>query len=243
MRWPVALFVPNLIGYARVALAILGYCYALHDWRVTVGAYVLSQGLDAADGLAARMLGQSSSFGAVLDMVTDRASTGCLCIVLGNLYPELIPRLTALMMLDAFSHWYHMYAALKLDLSSHKACDNALLRFYYWKPALFVTCAGTARARTSCAGVLPRPRPRQLRLMCSPCSAGTEFWYVALYAAKFAEASYYADLVRAATFPVMLFKQLCNVVQMGVAMEKILAHDAEERRKPSAIRLRAGKVA
>ena len=106
MPVPVWLFVPNLIGYARVALAFVGYYYALTDWRTTVGAYLLSQGLDAADGLAARMLGQSSDLGAVLDMVTDRASTACLCIALGRLYPEMILPLTGLIMLDQFSHWY-----------------------------------------------------------------------------------------------------------------------------------------
>lgn len=35
-------------------------------------AYAISQLLDAADGHAARALGQASKFGAVLDMVTDR---------------------------------------------------------------------------------------------------------------------------------------------------------------------------
>ena len=106
MDLPVWLFVPNLIGYGRVVLAFVGYMYALTDWKMTVGAYVISQGLDAADGLAARLLGQSSDFGAVLDMVTDRASTACLCIVLGQLYPEMIFPLTGLIMLDSFSHWY-----------------------------------------------------------------------------------------------------------------------------------------
>lgn len=35
-------------------------------------AYVVSCLLDAVDGQAARALGQTSKFGAVLDMVTDR---------------------------------------------------------------------------------------------------------------------------------------------------------------------------
>ena len=35
-------------------------------------AYCISCLLDAADGHAARALGQASKFGAVLDMVTDR---------------------------------------------------------------------------------------------------------------------------------------------------------------------------
>ena len=37
--------------------------------------YCISSLLDAVDGQAARALGQSSKFGAVLDMVTDRCAT------------------------------------------------------------------------------------------------------------------------------------------------------------------------
>jgi len=199
--WPVLLWAPNVIGYVRIVLTFVGYHYAMHDWRLTVGTYVISQGLDAADGLAARLLGQSSTFGAVLDMVTDRASTTCLCIILGSLYPHLGAVLCALVTLDMFSHWYHMYASLKLGLGSHKECENALLRFYYKKPVLFVACAGT------------------------------EFWYVAMYAAHFADAADYAGLVLRATLPIMLFKQVCNAVQLGVAMRIILEYDEQERQK------------
>lgn len=105
MAIPTVLFVPNLIGYARVALALVGYWTALTDWRTTLTCYFISQILDAADGYAARRLGQSSNFGAVLDMVTDRTSTMCLCIVLGNLYPHLVFTFCCLVMLDLFSHW------------------------------------------------------------------------------------------------------------------------------------------
>ena len=59
----VYLFVPNLIGYARVILALVGYAMAMHNHQVTLFCYMGSQFLDALDGLAARMLGQSSEFG------------------------------------------------------------------------------------------------------------------------------------------------------------------------------------
>lgn len=59
----VYLFVPNLIGYARVILALVGYAVAMHHHQVTLICYMGSQFLDALDGLAARMLGQSSEFG------------------------------------------------------------------------------------------------------------------------------------------------------------------------------------
>ena len=101
----VYLYVPNLIGYARVILALVGYGMALTDYRYTVGCYLLSQLLDAADGYAARTLGQSSTFGAVLDMVTDRSSTTCLCIVLAHFYPKYILGFASLVTLDMFSHW------------------------------------------------------------------------------------------------------------------------------------------
>ena len=100
----VYLYVPNLIGYARVVLALVGYGNALVNYKLMV-CYLLSQLLDAADGYAARLLKQSSSFGAVLDMVTDRVSTTCLCVVLGRLYPEYLLGLCSLVMLDMFSHW------------------------------------------------------------------------------------------------------------------------------------------
>ena len=98
-------YVPNLIGYVRVLLALVGYGMALTDYRVTIGSYLLSQLLDAADGYAARALKQSSTFGAVLDMVTDRSSTTCLCIVLAHFYPKYILGFASLVTLDMFSHW------------------------------------------------------------------------------------------------------------------------------------------
>ena len=58
------LFVPNLIGYARVVLALVGYGVASHSHMAFLGCYMGSQLLDAFDGLAARALDQSSQFGA-----------------------------------------------------------------------------------------------------------------------------------------------------------------------------------
>jgi CDP-diacylglycerol--inositol 3-phosphatidyltransferase len=250
----------------------VGYYFALIDWRTTVGAYILSQGLDAADGFAARMLGQSSDFGAVLDMVTDRASTACLCIVLGHLYPELILTLTGLIMLDSFSHWraaarftqharrehaawpcpclistkpnplcrFHMHASLKLGLGSHKECTNPLLRFYYRRPVLFLVsgCAlrpdfSQRRARHlprrhfCCCAVATRSSRRGAS---GPFAVGTELWYIALYAKKFADAAPAASAIYTLTLPVMLFKQLCNMVQLKVAMTTIIEYDEQQRR-------------
>jgi len=200
MALSVYLYLPNLIGYVRILLAFVGYAYALSDYRVTVGVYLLSQLLDAADGYAARVMGQSSTFGAVLDMVTDRTSTTCLCVVLAHFYPRWIPGFTALVALDMFSHWYHMYASLLLGGKSHKEVTNRILAVYYWKPVLFVACAGT------------------------------EMWYVALYALAHSEGPMVFGLPLFRTVfivctPICALKQVCNVVQGVVAADALVQHD------------------
>lgn len=87
----VFLFVPNLIGklnsemtltphahpsapsgYTRVIMAGLSLHYMSYHPIYCTLLYSVSCLLDAVDGQAARALGQTSKFGAVLDMVTDR---------------------------------------------------------------------------------------------------------------------------------------------------------------------------
>lgn len=61
-----------LIGYSRIILAALALHYMSYHPKYCTVLYCISCLLDAFDGHAARALGQSSKFGAVLDMVTDR---------------------------------------------------------------------------------------------------------------------------------------------------------------------------
>ncbi|RYG47216.1 CDP-alcohol phosphatidyltransferase family protein, partial [archaeon] len=77
----IALYVPNLIGYVRMALLFACLPYAFTDPFKFIVLYGLSYALDALDGVAARHLGQCSRFGALLDMVTDRAATAALLAV------------------------------------------------------------------------------------------------------------------------------------------------------------------
>ena len=60
------------LGYSRVVLAGLALHYMSYHPKYCTLAYGISCLLDAVDGHAARALGQTSKFGAVLDMVTDR---------------------------------------------------------------------------------------------------------------------------------------------------------------------------
>uniref|UniRef100_A0A672YQ42 CDP-diacylglycerol--inositol 3-phosphatidyltransferase n=1 Tax=Sphaeramia orbicularis TaxID=375764 RepID=A0A672YQ42_9TELE len=140
------LFVPNLIGYARVLLALLSfYLLPCCPWPA-VFCYLLSALLDAFDGHAARALNQSTKFGAMMDMLTDRCATMCLLVNLSLLYPSCTFLFQISMCLDIASHWLHLHSSTIKGSSSHKTIDlsgNPILRIYYTsKPVLFVMCAG-----------------------------------------------------------------------------------------------------
>lgn len=112
--WPVWLFVPNLIGYARVISGVAAFYYAFNPatFSTFVYLYMISYALDAVDGVAARRLGQASKFGAVLDMVTDRVCTAGLLAVLAHFYVHDECNRTYYiwaMILDVGSHWLQMY--------------------------------------------------------------------------------------------------------------------------------------
>ena len=74
----VLLYVPNLIGYARVLSTLASLTLMLtapQHWVVAIALYIGSFVGDLFDGLVARKLNQTSTFGGLLDMVTDRCST------------------------------------------------------------------------------------------------------------------------------------------------------------------------
>lgn len=142
------LFVPNLIGYARFLFLLISLFYVVRadGTNMFLALYAASYLLDAADGPAARSLQQTSRFGAVLDMVTDRVSTAVLLAALTHESMvkqwALAPAWLALLVLDIAAHWVQMYAALALGAASHKALPDepALLTWYYKRVNLFVVC-------------------------------------------------------------------------------------------------------
>lgn len=62
-------------GYSRIILAGFALHYMSYHPKYCTVLYCISCLLDAVDGQAARALDQTSKFGAVLDMVTDRYGT------------------------------------------------------------------------------------------------------------------------------------------------------------------------
>ncbi|GJD09261.1 CDP-diacylglycerol--inositol 3-phosphatidyltransferase [Galdieria sulphuraria] len=112
MRRNTFLYIPNIIGYLRILLAI-------------------------ADGYAARYFHQSSELGALLDMLTDRCATAALLTLLSHLYKQYVLIFLFCIVLDGFSHWLQMIAGT----TSHKQAGRfTLLKIYYWRPVLTLAC-------------------------------------------------------------------------------------------------------
>jgi CDP-diacylglycerol--inositol 3-phosphatidyltransferase len=146
-RENIFLFWPNIIGYFRIVLAIASLYYMPLHPRTCSFLYSVSCLLDALDGYVARVYEQSTRFGAVLDMVTDRCTTSCLLVFLSSAFPRWAIVFQGLIALDFASHYIHMYSSLVVGGvdSSHKNVDKSqswLLNLYYTnKTVLFTVCA------------------------------------------------------------------------------------------------------
>ncbi|KAH9648446.1 CDP-diacylglycerol--inositol 3-phosphatidyltransferase 1 [Citrus sinensis] len=129
----VYLYIPNIIGYVRVLLNCIAFYLCFSDKRVFSVLYFISFVCDAIDGWCARKFNQVSTFGAVLDMVTDRISTACLLVILSQVYrPGLV--FVSLLALDIGSHWLQMYSTFLTGKTSHKDVKdstNWLFKAYY----------------------------------------------------------------------------------------------------------------
>uniref|UniRef100_K7LSU8 CDP-diacylglycerol--inositol 3-phosphatidyltransferase n=1 Tax=Glycine max TaxID=3847 RepID=K7LSU8_SOYBN len=126
----------------RVLLNCFAFSQCLSNKILFSILYFLSFVCDAVDGWCARKFNQVSTFGAVLDMVTDRISTACLLVVLSQLYkPSLI--FLSLLALDIASHWLQMYSTFLTGKTSHKDVKDSsswLFRAYYGNRMFMAYC-------------------------------------------------------------------------------------------------------
>lgn len=204
-------FVPNLIGYTRIALSLMAF-YLANDYPLLfILFYSTSFILDAADGMAARALGQCSNMGVILDMLTDRASTAGLLVILdGAIQParhEITFVLALLVFIDVASHFCRMYATLFIKKESHKDVSDSifpLLRLYY-------------------------SNRKFMGLLC----IGQEFSYILLYAwCKYRHIESVGTPLLYATmaFAVpLVLKQMANVEQLIDGLYHIAEVDAKNR--------------
>lgn len=206
----VLIYVPNLIGYSRIACAIgaLFLMIAAKDyWILAIILYLANFVGDLFDGLVARRLGQTSTFGGLLDMVTDRCSTLGLLFILAIDYEESHLRLIflSLSLLDISSHWCQMYSTSSLG-KHHKSEDgnegrHCLVRWFYKYYFFF--------------GYL---------------CVGAELTYVLAYVMQFTTDHWIHPALKAGLWvvtPACFLKQLVNAMQLTSSCYAVAARDAE----------------
>ncbi|KAK2701757.1 hypothetical protein QYM36_019603 [Artemia franciscana] len=210
----VFLFIPNLIGYIRVVFGIAALYVMPSQPTIAATLYLLSGILDAFDGHAARYFNQSSQFGAMLDMLTDRCMTMALLVNLATFYPSWVFAFQLSMVTDISCHWIHIHTSLLLGKRSHKCIspsENTFLRFYYTsRTFLFTMCAGN------------------------------ELFYAMLYLLYFTEGPLVLGtglfrILVIVCMPIAIFKSLLAVLQGYIAwknlgMEKMLFRSDKELR-------------
>ncbi|GAA98284.1 uncharacterized protein L969DRAFT_102063 [Mixia osmundae IAM 14324] len=230
----VFLFVPNIVGYTRVLLAGVALTFMSYHPKYCTVAYIISCLLDAVDGQAARALGQTSKFGAVLDMVTDRCTTSCLLCFLSSSYPSLAMLFQGLITLDFSSHYMHMYSSLVSGSASHKnvtAQQSWILWSYYNNShTLFFFCAGNELFFVCLYLMKWYHQAIGIR---SPLI----YSHLPVAILKIVPPTYWSalerltwpQLVAAITFPICLAKQIINCVQLFKASIQLAEIDREER--------------
>jgi CDP-diacylglycerol--inositol 3-phosphatidyltransferase len=221
----VLLFVPNLIGYGRVACALASFLIMIclpEYWILAVALYLANFIGDLFDGFFARKLNQCSTYGGVLDMVTDRCGTLGLFLVLSAEYmdvdatlsfPIFRPAFLVLAILDISSHWVQAYSALTTG-HHHKSEEgnkgrNILVRWFYEYYYFF--------------GYL---------------CVGAEFTYVLMYCRKHLDDETgwtpseflrtALDIFLCVCIPGCLAKQVVNVAQLTSGFSAIARYDADQ---------------
>ena len=236
----VFIFVPNLIGYGRIVLALLSFLFMPTNYTAAAWCYIISGLLDAVDGHAARMLGQSSKFGAMLDMLTDRCATMALLCTLSTFYPSFMFFFQLSMIIDISCHWLHVHTSLlqvkgltaqnsltesfSQGSTSHKFIDptgNYWMKLYYTdRKVLFGMCAGEAVGSV-----------REV-VKLNICSTGNELFYAMLYLSYFTSGPFYLfNILATICFPVAVAKSGIALLQGYLAAVNLVGVDVLERQQ------------
>ncbi|KAH9679190.1 CDP-diacylglycerol--inositol 3-phosphatidyltransferase 1 [Citrus sinensis] len=232
----VYLYIPNIIGYVRVLLNCIAFYLCFSDKRVFSVLYFISFVCDAIDGWCARKFNQVSTFGAVLDMVTDRISTACLLVILSQVYrPGLV--FVSLLALDIGSHWLQMYRKVLLSLGNMPT-------------TLDLCCSTFLTGKTNHKDV--KDSTNWLfkayygnRMFMGYCCVACEVLYLILFLIAGKQSESLVDVVASTvrqgsplSFLVALslfgwaIKQTINVIQMKTAADVCVLYDIEKKQKP-----------
>jgi CDP-diacylglycerol--inositol 3-phosphatidyltransferase len=178
------------------------------------------------------MFNQTSTLGAVLDMVTDRVATSCLLAVLCTIYPSLQPIFLSLLMLDIFSHWFQMYATLAMGSATHKDVHSRsfIVRFYYKHRIFMGFCCVCVEALYLYAYLLGHEEYQKwvpVRMPKAVQSLAAAGGVTLLPGGKVPVLCLLCALV----IPGFVIKQAINVVQLRTAAAQLVAYDQKRSTK------------
>lgn len=211
---------------------LASFYYANSDWRLFMALYLTAFGGDVVDGWFARRFNQTSIFGGVLDMVTDRVSTCGLLAFVGqrvlvlsqgtSSFEYTLVNLSSvfLIALDIFSHWFHVMSVSGHHKSSESLKHrSALLQWYYSIYPLFgYACVGTELFFVLIY-LLTWDEPRawmEGRVPFLPPTVAVLDWN---------------QLLVLLLLPACIIKQAVNVVQLASATNALCEADAAEKNR------------
>ncbi|KAK9753163.1 CDP-alcohol phosphatidyltransferase [Popillia japonica] len=231
------LFYPNIIGFARVILAIISFYYMSTNYILSSVCYITSALLDAVDGIAARHFNQSTKFGAILDQLTDRVGTMCLCAVLAHFYPNYMFFFLISMGIDVACHWIYLHTSLlqgkALAYVSFITNLNHILLKYFRFRSLLQGKASHKFVDLSSNPIMHHYYSNRnfLFFMCM----GNEMFYCTLYLLYFTPGpsifgmSLFKMLLYIST-PIALAKSFISIVHCCVAAKNLSIIDVNERK-------------
>ncbi|KAH9679189.1 CDP-diacylglycerol--inositol 3-phosphatidyltransferase 1 [Citrus sinensis] len=244
----VYLYIPNIIGYVRVLLNCIAFYLCFSDKRVFSVLYFISFVCDAIDGWCARKFNQVSTFGAVLDMVTDRISTACLLVILSQVYrPGLV--FVSLLALDIGSHWLQMYSTFLTGKTNHKDVKdstNWLFKAYYGNRMFMGYCCVACEVIVAFRVIIHISTCKCYRyFLPDPTVSTLQVLYLILFLIAGKQSESLVDVVASTvrqgsplSFLVALslfgwaIKQTINVIQMKTAADVCVLYDIEKKQKP-----------
>ncbi|GMN38189.1 hypothetical protein TIFTF001_007429 [Ficus carica] len=214
----VYLYIPNIIGYMRVLINCVAFALCFSNKRIFSVLYFFSFVCDGIDGWCARKFNQVSTFGAVLDMITDRISTACLLVILSQVYrPGLV--FLSLLALDIASHWLQMYSTFLSGKVSHKDVKDStswLFKLYYGNRIFMAYCCVACEVLYILLFLLAKNRTENLM-------------DVLVNSTK-------QNLLLGGLVGISLFgwavKQAVNVIQLKTAADVCVLHDIEKKQRP-----------
>lgn len=214
----VYLYIPNIVGYTRVLLNCIAFAVCFSNKTLFSLLYFFSFCCDAVDGWCARKFNQVSTFGAVLDMVTDRVSTACLLVILSQIYrPSLV--FLSLLALDIASHWLQMYSTFLSGKTNHKDVKDStswLFRLYYGNRLFMGYCCVSCEVLYIILFLIAKNHTENL--MNVVVESLTQFSPLSL-------------LLALSIFGWSI-KQIINVIQMKTAADVCVLYDTEKQHKP-----------